>query len=100
MICPKCGKEDIVFFLRHQDREDDSENTANCITILCKECGHNESFFLIDCLDYIFPDWSELGQRVKALEEQAVAPQEIVEEQEETVEEQEEIDSSIGDDEN
>lgn len=102
MICPKCGKEDIVFFLRHQDREDDSENAANCITILCKECGHNESFFLIDCLDYIFPDWSELGQRVKALEEQAAARQEeIVEEQEEeAVEDQEDNDSSIGDDEN
>jgi len=101
MICPKCGKEDIVFFLRHQDREDDSENTANCITILCKECGHNESYFLIDCLDYIFPDWSELGQRVGALEEQAAAHQEeIVEEQEEIVEEQEDNDSSIGDDEN
>lgn len=104
MICPKCGKEDIVFFLRHQDREDDAENVANCITILCKECGHNESFFLIDCLDYIFPDWSELGQRVKTLEEQAAASQEIVEEvvgdQEENVEAQEETDSSIGDDEN
>lgn len=89
MKCPKCGKDNIVFFLRHQDREDDAEDVANCITILCKECGYNESFFLIDCLDYIFPNWSELGQMVKVLEEQAAAPVEI-----------EEIDSSIGDDEN
>ncbi len=87
MKCPKCGKDNIVFFLRHQDREDDAEDVANCITILCKECGYNESFFLIDCLDYIFPNWSEFGQGVKkVIEDIVAAPVEIVEEQENVLE--------------
>ena len=60
MKCPKCkATEDIKFFLRHQDTEDDTSDNANVITMLCTKCGYNQSFFLVDCLDAIFPEWSE-----------------------------------------
>lgn len=55
MECPKCGGQDIKFFLRHQDTEEDTSDNANVITILCIGCGHNESYFLVDCLPSIFP---------------------------------------------
>lgn len=57
MKCPKCGTvENIKFFLRHQkENEEDESDLANAITILCTECGNNESYFLLDCLDDIFP---------------------------------------------
>lgn len=57
MKCPQCNTtKNIKFFLRHQDTEKDLDNEANVITILCTECGNNESFFLIDCLPNIFPN--------------------------------------------
>ena len=64
MKCPKCGDtEDIKFFVRHQKFSEDDEGTnANCLTILHAnpECGFNESRLLEDCLDLVFPDWSEI----------------------------------------
>lgn len=60
MKCPNCGTtEDIKFFLRHQDKENDDSNVANVITIICTKCGKNESYFLEDCLPEIFPSWKE-----------------------------------------
>jgi len=61
MKCPKCGTtEEIKFFLRHQaEDENDTSDNANVITILCTKCGHNQSFFLKDCLEDIFPSWKE-----------------------------------------
>lgn len=61
MKCPSCGTtEDIKFFLRHQaESDDDLSDTANVITILCSKCGKNESYFLRDCLEDIFPAWKE-----------------------------------------
>lgn len=61
MKCPECGtNEGIKFFLRHQaEDENDSSNNANVITILCTKCGKNESYFLAECLDQIYPSWSE-----------------------------------------
>ena len=62
MKCPKCGTtEDIKYFLRHQkENEDDTSDIANAITMLCTQCGYNQSYLLLDCLDEIFPDWSEI----------------------------------------
>jgi hypothetical protein len=43
--------------LRHQQENDQDESTlANVITILCTNCGENQTFFLADCLDIIFSD--------------------------------------------
>jgi hypothetical protein len=57
MKCPNCqSKKNIKFFLRHQDTNESKDNNANVITILCTKCGHNESFFLVDCLEDIFPN--------------------------------------------
>ncbi len=70
--CPKCGSEEnIVHFLRHQKESEDDEGTnANCWTILCKECGYNESYLLEDLLEEVFPEWSTLQIRIKELENQ------------------------------
>ncbi len=58
--CPKCStNKNIKWFLRHQNKDTDLDNEANVITILCTECGENESFFLEDCLENIFLDWSD-----------------------------------------
>ena len=38
----------------HQDTESDQTTNANVITILCTECGNNESYFLDDLLNDIF----------------------------------------------
>ena len=66
MKCPKCGAtENIKFLVRHQKTdEDDESNIANCITIIHAEpqCGFNESYLLEDCLDDIFPNWSEIRE--------------------------------------
>ena len=72
MKCPKCGAtENIVHFLRHQKTDENDENTnVNCWTMLCKNCGHNESFLLEELLDEVFVDWSEIQARIKELEEQ------------------------------
>lgn len=74
MKCPKCGAtENINFFLRHQSKENDNSAVANCITIIHAdpECGYNQSYLIVDCLDYIFPEWSEipdLMDRLNAIE--------------------------------
>lgn len=58
--CPKCStNKNIKWFLRHQNSDSDLDNEANVITILCTECGENESLFLKDCLEDIFLDWSD-----------------------------------------
>lgn len=66
MKCPKCGAtENIKFLIRHQKSdENDESNIANCITIIHAEpqCGFNESYLLEDCLDDIFPNWSEIRE--------------------------------------
>ena len=63
MKCPECGAtKDIKWFLRHQDRENDIINDANVITVLCTNCGYNDSVFFEDYLDDIFKDWSEIKQ--------------------------------------
>ena len=63
MKCPKCGATtNIKWFLRHQDRESDTIDDVNVITILCTECGYNDSVFLEEYLDDIFKDWSEIKQ--------------------------------------
>lgn len=61
MKCPKCeNTEEIKWFLRHQKlNEDDTGTNANVITVLCTVCGHNESKFLEDYLDTLFPEWDE-----------------------------------------
>lgn len=72
--CPKCGsKENIIFFLRHQKESEDDESTnANCITMLHEDpdCGYNQSFLLIDCLEELFPDWSDIPERLNKIQEQ------------------------------
>lgn len=61
MKCPKCGATtNIKWFLRYQDRENDIINDANVITVLCTNCGYNDSVFLEDYLDDIFKNWSEI----------------------------------------
>lgn len=58
--CPKCSsKKDIKWFLRCQDTSSELENEANVITILCTKCGENESFFIANCLESIFQNWSD-----------------------------------------
>ena len=44
--------------LRHQVEEGEPEGcaTANVITILCTECGHNFTVFIRDYLEDIFPN--------------------------------------------
>lgn len=48
--------------MRHQNRENDTINDVNVITVLCTNCGYNDSVFLEDYLDDIFKDWSEIKQ--------------------------------------
>ncbi len=61
MKCPKCGtSEGIKWFLRHQAIQEENDDTdANVITVLCTQCGENQSFFLSDCLEIIFSNWKE-----------------------------------------
>lgn len=61
MKCPKCETtENIKWLLRHQTIDENDEGTnANVITILCTECGHNETVFIEDYLEDIFVSWSE-----------------------------------------
>ena len=72
MKCPKCGSiENIKFFLRHQkDSEEDDSTVVNCITIIHADpqCGFNESYLLEDCLDVIFPNWSEIQELEEKIE--------------------------------
>lgn len=62
MKCPKCETtENIKWLLRHQSIDENDEGTnANVITILCTECGNNETVFIEDYLPDIFTSWSEL----------------------------------------
>lgn len=63
MHCPECkATENIVYFLRHSPVEgetEEDETDANTITILCKNCGNNESYLIGDLLEEIFADWSD-----------------------------------------
>lgn len=57
MHCPECNAtENIVYFLRHAsvEGEEEDETDANAITILCKNCGNNESYLIEDLLEKIF----------------------------------------------
>lgn len=61
--CPKChAEEGIKWFLRNTPREGEKENLANTITLLCTNCRYNESFFLEECLEELFPDWDTYNQ--------------------------------------
>lgn len=62
LYCPKCETtEDIKWFIRHQKSDENDESTVgNVITILCTECGFNQSVFIKDYLEDIFRDWTEL----------------------------------------
>ena len=64
MKCPKCETtENIKWLLRHQSIDENDEGTnANVITILCTECGHNETVFIEEYLGDIFTSWSETPQ--------------------------------------
>ena len=47
--------------IRHQKiNEKDTSTVGNVITILCTECGFNQSVFIQDYLEDIFRDWVEL----------------------------------------
>ena len=61
MKCPKCeATTNIKWLLRHQSIDENDEGTnANVITILCTECGNNETVFIEDYLPDIFTSWSE-----------------------------------------
>lgn len=60
MHCPECKTTNgIVYFLRHSPIEGEKEedcDDANTITILCKNCGNNESYLIEDLLEEIFVD--------------------------------------------
>lgn len=57
MQCPQCEEmKDVKFLVRHQDLIDcQNPNIMNVITILCQKCGYNESHFLADYVEMIFP---------------------------------------------
>lgn len=47
--------------IRHQkENDEDSSSIGNVITILCTDCGFNESVFIQDYLETIFNNWSNL----------------------------------------
>lgn len=62
LYCPKCETtEDIKWMIRHQKINDEDDSTlGNVITLLCTECGFNQSVFLQDYLEDIFKDWIKL----------------------------------------
>ena len=68
--CPDCLEEGkVVWFLRHQKtNEEDTGTNANVVTILCQTCGKNESIFLEDFLEEMFPDWTNKKAVNKAFE--------------------------------
>lgn len=72
MKCPDCkATEGIQWFLRHQSEgENDTSTTANVLTILCTKCAKNQSVFLQDYLEKLFPEWDNTKEEFqKALEE-------------------------------
>ena len=47
--------------IRHQRTNDEDDSTlGNVITLLCTECGFNQSVFIQDYLEDIFANWTEL----------------------------------------
>lgn len=62
LYCPKCETtEDIKWMIRHQKANDEDDSTlGNVITLLCTECGFNQSVFIQDYLEDIFTNWTEL----------------------------------------
>lgn len=47
--------------IRHQKTDkDDTSTLGNVITMLCTECGFNQSVFIEDYLEDIFRDWVKL----------------------------------------
>lgn len=62
LYCPKCEtNENIKWVIRHQKASDEDDSTlGNVITLLCTECGFNQSVFIQDYLEDIFTDWTEL----------------------------------------
>ena len=48
--------------IRHQKANDEDDSTlGNVITLLCTECGFNQSVFIQDYLEDIFTNWTELA---------------------------------------
>ena len=48
--------------IRHQkENEDDTSSLGNVITLLCTDCGFNQSVFIQEYLEEIFQDWVELN---------------------------------------
>lgn len=46
--------------IRHQKVNDEDTSTiGNVITLLCTDCGFNQSMFIQDYLEDIFKDWAE-----------------------------------------
>lgn len=66
MKCPKCSSEEnLKWFLRHQKEDENDEGTnANVITVLCTECGNNESVFIENFLPLLFKNWDEKTQEI------------------------------------
>ena len=62
LYCPKCKTtENIKWMIRHQKINDEDDSTlGNVITLLCTECGFNQSVFIQDYLEDIFKDWIKL----------------------------------------
>lgn len=79
MKCPKCeSTEEIKWFLRHQKlNEDDTGTNANVITVLCTVCGYNESKFLEDYLDALFPEWDENREQLMQMLSQLPTEEEL-----------------------
>lgn len=79
MKCPKCENiEEIKWFLRHQKlNEDDTGTNANVITVLCTVCGYNESKFLEDYLDALFPEWDENREQLMKMLSQLPTEEEL-----------------------
>ena len=47
--------------IRHQkENKEDTSTLGNVITLLCTECGFNQSVFIKEYLEEIFKDWVEL----------------------------------------
>lgn len=57
MQCPQCKEvQQVKFLVRHIETDNcQNKNIPNVITIFCEKCGYNESLYLNDCIDKIFP---------------------------------------------
>lgn len=67
MRCPDCKENgDVKWMLRHQKENEEDEGTnANVITTLCVTCGKNESVFITDYLEEMFPSWDERPELIR-----------------------------------